>query len=206
MFKEANKSGELFSPDNMTMYLKEVSKMASGLKNFYASQEMWNTKHVVDKYGNETDKRRYVEGATAAAKLLGVTDKESQDKWVARKVGTDYKKTITNDAKDMFSYLSLKANDKSSTVADEFMLAIRIRTEGMPTGQRMAFTKELWKQIVLNDKAVVGESILDIIIKQAQFGLDGEAGMGQINKWYSKGQIDDEQYDYLKSQFNIIGQ
>jgi len=206
MFKEANKSGELFDQNNMDMYIKEVSKMASGLKNFYASEAMWNTKHVVDKYGNETDKRRFIEGATAAAKLLGVTDKESQDKWAARKVGNDYKKTLNQDAKDFFGYLSLKANSNSSTVADEFMVSIRVRTERMPSSQRMAFTKELWKQIVLNDKSVVGESILDIIIKQAQFGLDGEAGMGQINKWYSKGYIEDEQYDYLKSQFNIIGQ
>jgi len=206
MFKEANKAGELFDQNNMDMYLKEVSKMASGLKNFYASEAMWNTRHVVDKYGNETDKRRFVEAATAAAKLLGVTDKESEDKWVARKVGTDYKATLNEDAKDFFGYLSLKANSNSSTVAEEFMLSIRVRTERMPTGQRMAFTKELWKQIVLNDKAVVGESILDIIIKQAQFGLDGEVGMGQINKWYSKGHIEEEQYTYLKKQFNIIGQ
>lgn len=195
-----NASGEDWDSDQMTLFINDVFKFASGYKNAYSAMQMNELGTFVNSNGTPVHQELFAEKHDAWAKLFGFNNKELEKAYEFQGRSFDRSKDFKEMVKDRVEYIEKLAGVKGINVQEALLIMQRGDRETLVPGEYLRLEKMVRDSL---ERKEVIKSSFDRLYEERGFGLGGPTGMSELNRLYNDGKISDEHYEQLKTEFTF---
>ena len=201
--KKWNASADGWDSEQMTTFINDIFKFASGYKNAFTAYQMYQLKAFVDKNGSPVHQELVAESMDAWAKLFGFNSKALEAAYELDNEIYTAKQDVKELAKSYYEYAKRVASTSDVNLPEALLIIQRGYRETLSPDEYYA-VEQYFHSMMKRD-----ETILDALTRVYQArkgGFGGEAGVGQITRLLNEGVIDEPTYEQLKKEFDLRGE